>query len=97
MGKGEEYRKRRKEYKELCERKKREENERWEKRAVEARREKEVWEIENRERNRRKRINEGIELKEHFMRLLGGVQRRVIRERGGKRKGRHGIEEDIRR
>lgn len=75
--KKEEYRKEKKEYKEMCERKKKEENERWEKRAEEAMRECEVWEIINRERKGRRRIKEGIrmnEWREHFMRLLGGVE-----------------------
>lgn len=42
------------EYKELCIKKK-EENEKWEKRAMEVRRENEVWDIVNKERRRRKR------------------------------------------
>lgn len=40
----ERYRTAKREYKELCDRKKREENKRWERRVVEARRE-EVWEL----------------------------------------------------
>lgn len=65
----------------LCERKKKEENEKWEKKAAEVRREDEVWEI-NRERKKRSKINEEIELNEwkHFMRLLG-VEGRVRGER----------------
>lgn len=47
------YRERKKEYKDLCDRKKKEENEKWKKKAKEARRENEVWEIINRERKRR--------------------------------------------
>lgn len=43
------------EYKELCIKKKKEENEKWEKRAIEVRRENEVWDIVNKERRRRKR------------------------------------------
>lgn len=42
---------------------------------MEVKREGEVWEIVNRERKRRRRINEGIEMeewREHFMRLMGG-------------------------
>lgn len=49
------------------------------------RREGEVWEIVNRERRKRRRINEGIEWKkwkEHFMRLLGRVEERVVRGKG---------------
>lgn len=59
-----EHRRKKREYRELCERKKKEENNRWEKRAAEARRENEVWEIVNRERKRRIRVNEGIEMEE---------------------------------
>lgn len=62
--------------KELCAKKKKEENERWEKRVMKVKRKGEVWEIVNRERKRR-RINEGIEMekwREHFMRLLGGYR-----------------------
>lgn len=42
------------------------------------------WEIINRERKKKKGINEGIGMEEwkvHFMRLLGGVKRKVVRER----------------
>lgn len=63
-GEGREYRKKRKEYAELCKRKKKKENEKWEKRMKEVRRESKVWEIMNRERKKRKRINEGIEVEE---------------------------------
>jgi len=68
----------------MCERKKKEENERWERKAEEATRESEVWEIINKERKRR-RINEGIgmsEWREQFMRVLGGVEERVVRGNG---------------
>lgn len=47
-GEGEKYRKKKGNYKKLCERKKREENERWEKKVAGAKRESEVWEIMNR-------------------------------------------------
>ncbi|KYN12428.1 hypothetical protein ALC57_15395 [Trachymyrmex cornetzi] len=50
--------------KELCEAKKREENERWERKVEVARNESQVWEIVNGERKRRKEINKGIEMKE---------------------------------
>lgn len=43
----------------MCERKRKEENDKWEKRAMEARRENEVWEIINRERKRRIRKMRG--------------------------------------
>lgn len=49
---------------------------------MEARRKSEVWEIVNRERKKRNKINEGIEMREwekHFKRLLGGVEGKVTR------------------
>lgn len=75
------------EYKELCERKK-EDNEIWERKAKEVKRESDVWEIVNRERKRRRRIEEEIKMrewKEYFMGLLGGVENRVMRGAGGER------------
>lgn len=87
-GDGEEYRKEKREYKELCERKKKVENDRWERRAEEAKKESEVWEIINKERKWRRRVGEGIEMvewKEYFMRLTGGVEEKVVR--GRRRKG----------
>lgn len=68
--------------KELCERKEKEENGRWEKRVMEAKRVNELWEIVNKERRARKRVSENIEMevwKEHFMRLRGGVECRVVK------------------
>jgi len=52
-------------------------------------RESEVWEIINRERGRRGRINESIgmeEWKDYFIGILGGVEGRVIIG-GEKRRG----------
>lgn len=63
-GEGIEYRRKKQEYKEVCERKRRGKRERWERKAAEAKGEKEVWEIINSERRKRNRINEGIEMKE---------------------------------
>lgn len=91
-GNGGEYKRVKREYKALCEKKKKEENDRWEKQVVEARRENEVSKIINRERKKRKGINEGIGMEEwkiHFMRLLGGAKRKVRgrereREKGGR-------------
>ncbi|XP_024876545.1 vicilin-like seed storage protein At2g18540 [Temnothorax curvispinosus] len=88
------YRERRKEFKELCKRKKEEENLRWERKAMEARRESEVWEIVNRERRKRRGIEEGIEeeeWKKYFMQLLGGVEGRV---KMGEDEGREGKERE---
>lgn len=82
---GGEYREKKKEYKELCERKKKEENEKWEKKTMEARRERDMWEIVHKERKRGGRINKGIISKEkwvnYFMELLGGVRSRVVRKK----------------
>ncbi|XP_036148443.1 uncharacterized protein LOC118647507 [Monomorium pharaonis] len=83
------YIERKREFREICERKKEEENRKWEKKAEEARKESQVWEIVNKDRKKKKRVNEGIgmgEWKEYFMCLLGGVEARVVR--GGKRIGR---------
>jgi len=76
------YREKKREYRELCERKKREESERWEKEAEQVKKEKDVWEIVNKGRRKRRRVNENIEereWKDYFMRLLGGVEHRVVR------------------
>lgn len=62
---------------------KREENERWEKPVAKARREEDVWEVVNRQRKRRKKMNEGIEMevyKDHFVGMLGKMKNRIIRE-----------------
>jgi len=75
-GKKETYKEKKREYKELCERKRREENERFEREAEKAGHEREVWRVINRERKYRERVNEDIEMeewREHFMELLGGV------------------------
>jgi len=69
------------------------ENDRWERRAIEAKRESEVWEIINSERKKKSRINEGIEMEEweeHFKRLLGGVENKVVR---GYKRRRERVEE----
>lgn len=79
----EKYREKKREYGKLCEQKKKEETERWMKDVKQAKREKKVWKIVNKERKERKGIDEGIEeeeWKEYFMRLLRGVEHR-IRER----------------
>lgn len=92
----EEYKEKKREYKLICEQKKREENENWEREVDRVKKEGEVWEIVNRGRKRRKMINEEIEereWREHFMRLLGGVEYRVV---GGKKSGRKAEEEEIR-
>ncbi|KMQ82179.1 axoneme-associated protein [Lasius niger] len=76
------------EYKLLCKNKREEENEKWSKEAQEARTEGEIWKIVNKERKRRKGVNDGIEEKEwreYFMTLLGGVESRVWKGERGRR------------
>jgi len=95
-GEGRDYKRRKQEYRELCEEKKRKENARWERSAMDAKRESEVWEILNSERKKISRIHEGIEMEEweeHFKRLLGGVENRVVR--GDKRRSEKMEEKDI--
>lgn len=58
-GTGEGYKKVKRKYKALYERKKKEEAERWKKEVREARTEEQVWKIVNRERNKRKKVSEG--------------------------------------
>ncbi|XP_067207866.1 golgin subfamily A member 6-like protein 22 [Linepithema humile] len=97
---GKKYKEKRKEYKKLCERKRKEENEKWGKKAREVKRESEVWEIINRERKRRVRINDGIEMeewKEYFMRLLKGAERKVVKGNGRRKKEEGDEEEEISR
>lgn len=92
--KGEDYRKKKLEYKKYCEEKKEQQNKRFEKEVEKARTEEEVWKIVNRERKRWKGLNEEIEMSEwknHFMELLGGVEKRV---RKGKKEGREEDEEE---
>lgn len=60
----EKFREKKQEYKKLCEQKKKEETERWEKEAEQVRKESEIWEIVNRDRKKRKGINEEIEEEE---------------------------------
>ena len=60
-GSGGEYKEGKKRYRELCKRKKEEENKKWIRKAKEARTEGQVWVIVRRERGRRRRIaGEGI-------------------------------------
>ena len=85
------------EYRKLCDEKKKEENDRWERKAAEVKRETEVWEIVNGERKGRKGINEEIELEEwrrYFIKLLGGVEDRVVREEEWKEGREEGGEEE---
>lgn len=70
-------------YKELCDRKKKEENERMERRAREVIKKNEIWELINKERKIGKNMNEGIEIEErrnYFKGLLDRVENRVIRK-----------------
>lgn len=74
-GEGVKYKRRKAEYNRLFEGKQKEEKERWERKAAEVRRERHVWDIVNRERKRRKEVNEEIkeeQWRNYFIRLLGG-------------------------
>lgn len=80
-------------YKELCERKRKEEKDKSIREIGEARSQKEVWELGNKERrNKRRKIKEGIKIeewKEYFMGLLGGIEEKVMRGiRGDKIRGK---------
>lgn len=83
----------------MCEEKKRREVERWEAEVKEIRTEEQVWKVVNRERKRRKRLNEGISMQEwdrYFRDLLGGVEGRVVMR--SRREGeREEEEEELRR
>lgn len=92
QGRGEEseFRNKKKEYRKMCEEKKKERNERWKRKITRVMKESEVWEIINRERGRRKRVSDEIEMnewREHFMRLLGGVDNKVRMGEEGRRRG----------
>lgn len=82
----------------MCERKKREERERWEEMARNAKTEGQVWDMVNRERKRWSGISGRIKKGEwvkYFREILGGVEGRVVR---GKRGGwRDNSEEEITR
>lgn len=77
------YKEMKKGYKEICEKKKREERERWVREAGKARAEGKVWDLIRKERKRKKKVNEEIEMegwKKYFMIILGGVEEKVVRE-----------------
>ncbi|XP_024875210.1 ABC transporter F family member 4-like [Temnothorax curvispinosus] len=85
-GEVERFREERKEYREMCKRKKNEEKERMIREIGEAKTEGKVWELIGRVRKRRKRINEEIKMeewKEYFMELMGGMENRVVKGEGG--------------
>lgn len=103
-GEGKLYRRKKRDYNYLCRRKKEKENDRWKRKVMEVRREEEVWEIVNRERSGKTRINERIETEEwrkYFMALLEGVEGKVVRgyrDRRGKEDEEEGIDrEELRR
>lgn len=71
----------------MCEKKKKEENDRWEEIVKKARNEKDIWKIVN--RKKRRIVNEEIEAeewREYFMELLGGIEYRVLGGDGEARK-----------
>ena len=94
-GEGKEYRERKKEYKVMCEGKKRKEVEKWEKEVEGVKTEGQVWKVVNRGRKRRGRVEEGIRMEEwedYFRGVLGGVEWRV-RKGGERKRGEDGEEE----
>lgn len=88
---GQIYRKKKREYKELCERKKQEENKKWEREAEKAKMEGKMWEVINRERKRRRKINRDSKMEEweeYFKALLGGWGKKMVwGEQGERRRG----------
>ncbi|XP_071577594.1 uncharacterized protein [Temnothorax nylanderi] len=94
-GEAERYRGGRREYRELCKKKKEEEKDRMTREIGEAKTEGKVWELIGRVRKRRKRVNEEIKMeewKEYFMELMGGMENRVVKGEGG---GNRHEEEEI--
>lgn len=81
-GGGEKYREVKRGYNRLCERKKKEEGERWAEVVKNAKTEGQVWEVINRERRKGGGIDERIKMEEwaeYFRGLMGGVEGRVVR------------------
>jgi len=108
-GKGskEDYIKGKRDYKELCERRKEEEREELLREAKEAKTQEQVWKVINRERKRRVRINEQIKMEEweeYFRTMLSGLEKKDDgRERRGRERDRgkeggmkEGEEEELR-
>ncbi|XP_020299280.1 vicilin-like seed storage protein At2g18540 [Pseudomyrmex gracilis] len=81
------YKEEKRSYKELCERKREEENKRWVEKARKERTEKEIWKIVNRERKKKRwGDHDRIEIEEwdgYFKKLLGRVEWRVMQGEGG--------------
>lgn len=71
----------------MYEKKKKQENDRWEEIVKKARNEKDIWKIVN--RKKRRIVNEEIEAeewREYFMELLGGIEYKVLGRDGEGRK-----------
>ncbi|XP_070519746.1 golgin subfamily A member 6-like protein 22 [Cardiocondyla obscurior] len=82
-GSGNEYKKSKKEYKKLCDRKKEEEKRKWEKEVEQAKTKGDVWKIVNKGRKERRGVDEKIEIREwkdYFRGVLGGMEWRVGEE-----------------
>ena len=95
-GTGEEYRKRKGEYRRVCEEKREQERKRFVEEIEKVDGEGKVWEILRRERGRRKKVNGSIQMEEwkrHFMEVLGGREERVGREWGKETRNREQVEE----
>lgn len=71
----------------MYEKKKKQENDRWEEIVEKAQNEKDIWKIVN--RKKRRIVNEEIEAeewREYFMELLGGIEYKVLGGDGEERK-----------
>lgn len=93
----EEYRNKKKIYKELSENKKEREREVFIREVGRVRTEGEIWEVIRKQRGGKKRVNEEIkekEWKEYFMNLMGGIEDRV---KGGKRKAGMRVGDELER
>ena len=82
----------------MCEKKKMEENKRFEEEAEKAKTEEEVWKVVNKERRKRKEVTQNIEMvecKKYFIDFLGGAERKT--EKGETEVRDRDDEEDISR
>ncbi|KAL6262984.1 hypothetical protein P5V15_005775 [Pogonomyrmex californicus] len=92
-GGDEKYKEIKKRYRELCKEKRRREKDRWEREIEGVKSERDVWKVVNKERRKRKRVREGIEIEvweRYFRKVLGSVDLRIRKER----KERRGEEEE---
>ena len=86
-GDGKDYKERKKEYTRVCEEKKKKKVDRWEKEVEGIRTEGQVWKVVNRERKRRRGVNEEIKIEEwdeYFRELLVGGGGGMEGKKGGR-------------